>query len=95
MNNKRGDLAVTLLVFLVVMLCAVSLYAFASTNSVSEKKIASVVFSEGAYLEADYYEFGMSSVVEEIYLETYMTFLESETNYINCDSKYDILRITQ
>jgi len=88
MKNKRGDLATTVLVFLVVTLCAAALYSFAVTNSEVEKKIQDINYAESAYIIADSFEFGMEGSVRQAYLETYLEFLiNEEYSYINSGRK--------
>jgi len=89
MKNKRGDLAITVLVFLVVMVCAVALYSFAATNSEFEKKIQDIDYAQGAYVIADSFEFSMEGPVRQAYFETYSEFLENEVySYIDSGSKF-------
>ena len=75
MKNKRGDLATTILVFLVVTVCAAALYSFAVTSSNAKEDVLEVNFEKGAYLEMDSYEFHMAGVAREVFIETYLLVL--------------------
>ena len=46
MKNKRGDLATTILVFLVVTVCAAALYSFAVTSSNAKEDVLLPVYKQ-------------------------------------------------
>lgn len=89
MRNNRGDLAITLLVFLVIMVCLAALYSFAITNSSDKVEIKNVKYAQGVYLNVSSFEFNMAGNVESAFLETYLEFLKNERySYINSGRKF-------
>lgn len=80
--NKKADLAVTLLVFLVVLVSIITLFSFFMSSGVDEKIYdASVV--EGVYAKENIVEFYVWQIGEEVLKESHSELRASSGNLNN------------
>jgi hypothetical protein len=65
-KNKRGDIAIVLLVFMVLLVCSAALFMFVISNSSYGKKIANIGLVNELYSEKISLEYSMTVTAREI-----------------------------
>ncbi len=81
-KNKKGDIAILLLVVLVLLLTSATLFSFIISSGKTEVKISNAKFIENFYSRQDLAEFYLSQAGEIAIFKTYNEFVE-EDDYIN------------
>lgn len=81
-KNKKGDIAILLLVVLVLLLTSATLFSFIMSSGKTEVKISNAKFIENFYSRQDLAEFYLSQAGEIAMVKTYKEFVE-EDDYIN------------
>ena len=85
-KNKKADLAVVLLVFLVVLLTLSSLFLFL-TNSRVDSSSVDVSFLDGLLIREKKAEFYLDSFVEQAFVKTYAGFAANKKYMVNQKEK--------
>ena len=81
LNDKRGDIAVVLVVFMTVLLIGVSLYGFNSLRKGIVDTVPNPNILDGIYFSEDQYKFYIGESVGRAYLDTYQEYAVNG-NYI-------------
>lgn len=82
-KNKKADVAVTLLVFLVMFVASTTLFVFVTNNKVTELKISDAIAIERVYTKENLVDFYLVKIIESVAVKTYIDFVEYKNeNYI-------------
>ncbi len=82
MQNKRGDVAILLLVVLVLLVTMTTIFTLVTSSEKVEIKISNTRFIENFYLKQDLAEFYIGQAGEKAIVKTYKEFVEGD-DYIN------------
>jgi hypothetical protein len=69
LKNKRADAQITILVFMVLVLCIFSLLIFILTNNQVEKKITNAAAPENFYSNEGVFEYYLFNLARKTYLQ--------------------------
>jgi len=81
MKNKRGDLSVVLLVFLVLFITIYSLFTFTTSSMNVEEKISNVKIIDKIYSQENLVEFYVKEAGEKAVVKSYKEIIK-DSNYI-------------
>ncbi|MEK6906750.1 MAG: hypothetical protein AABW81_03950 [Nanoarchaeota archaeon] len=88
-KNKRGDLAITLMVFLVITICLASLFLFSTSSGDVKTKIAGAFIVSKAESRGDLAEFYIREAAESSAIKTYDSLIADE-KYIQKPVNYNV-----
>ncbi len=91
LKNKRGDMAVIMVVFMTLLLVGVALYYFNTSNKAYAETIQNPDILDKVYFQEDQAKFYLQDSLERATINTYQDFIDNELYIVNSVKKDDYL----
>lgn len=91
LKNKRGDMAVIIVVFMTLLLVGVALYSFNTSNKAYAGVIQNPNVLDKVYVQEDQMRFYLQDSLERAEIKTYQDFIDNELYIVNSVKKDDYL----